>query len=457
MSNPCIIGLLHLNKEAVIGIDGQTISLKTDDFVGFTANFDQDAFHLVSIRAQPQAHLSVGFLVTSSSQSLFRQYDPQTEEMSSQPLDDLSQQNLMQQIQSNQMAPSRLLPYHAIVPSTQAKQWSSQTHWIQKSGILTMRNLVHGDKIVPGSLEESQSSSAIAPPSSVDGKSVPYPPIPVVDVSVSRFSKRHLGTKQYLSSLAPSKRTKLFVCDDLAATLLGDLLSQYYQNQWQAVLGDLQLAYTLFLHLQCLASLEHWKDLVAMLCRVGAKGMAQHVPLYKGFLQLLPSQLMTMDKGFLEDVDEAGDNFLIPSLQTFCQNLSKLSNKHVGFSEEDVASLQHTLTRCFPSMMIVVRESNDDDDDDDDQNDVEDDDGPVMVSSIDVQAAWDRAPPVPTTSTGVHDALPASVLQTFPILVAAILPHEDILMTCARALDEKKDVSLVRQAACYLEEIEKYK
>ena len=45
----------------------------------------------------------------------------------------------------------------------------------------------------------------------------------------------------------------------------------------------------------------------------------------------------------------------------------------------------------------------------------------------------------------------------FPLLYAAILPHEDITMLCARVLDEQTDVSLVREAASYLEEVESKK
>ena len=42
----------------------------------------------------------------------------------------------------------------------------------------------------------------------------------------------------------------------------------------------------------------------------------------------------------------------------------------------------------------------------------------------------------------------------YPLLFAAMQPHEDILMVCARALDTQTDVSLVREAAKYLEEVE---
>jgi len=43
---------------------------------------------------------------------------------------------------------------------------------------------------------------------------------------------------------------------------------------------------------------------------------------------------------------------------------------------------------------------------------------------------------------------------TYPFLFAAISGDEDIVMTCARILDEQTDVTLVRQAAAYLEEVE---
>ena len=53
--------------------------------------------------------------------------------------------------------------------------------------------------------------------------------------------------------------------------------------------------------------------------------------------------------------------------------------------------------------------------------------------------------------------VPNDIRVRYPILSAAIMPTEDIVMTCARALDEQNDVSLVREAAAYLEEIEQYK
>jgi hypothetical protein len=126
---------------------------------------------------------------------------------------------------------------------------------------------------------------------------------------------------------------------------------------------------------------------------------------------------------------------------------------------------QRVLSNKFPSLMVV-----DDEEENEEEMETirggpedpfeEDSDGPVVVDMVDVQASLARTSNENTTSRHQDDArhqLPSSVIAGYPLLVAAILPQEDILMTCARALDEKKDVSLVREAAAYLEEMEQQK
>jgi hypothetical protein len=49
-----------------------------------------------------------------------------------------------------------------------------------------------------------------------------------------------------------------------------------------------------------LLSLCFRKDLVAMLSLVEPKGMQAYLGLYRALLQVLPAQIATMDKGFLE-------------------------------------------------------------------------------------------------------------------------------------------------------------
>jgi A1 cistron-splicing factor AAR2 len=90
--------------------------------------------------------------------------------------------------------------------------------------------------------------------------------------------------------------------------------------------------------------------------------------------------------------------------------------------------------------------------------DDDDDDGPVVVSSEEIEASFARSSssfvtPITTTT----DTMELLVLRKeYPLLAAAIMPNEDVLMTCARALDEKRDVSLVREAAEYLQQVEQY-
>ena len=151
-------------------------------------------------------------------------------------------------------------------PSRQADQWSLQTGFVLSSGILSQRGISHADKIIPGSYHDDEestvnqgsSSNNGTPQSAIDGKGLTYPCIPVVDTALSLRTNRHTGTKGFLSKMSPTDRTTLFMEPQIASRLLGDVLTAYYDNHWEALLGDLQLAYVLFLYLQCLASLEHW-------------------------------------------------------------------------------------------------------------------------------------------------------------------------------------------------------
>jgi len=187
----------------------------------------------------------------------------------------------------------------------------------------------------------------------------------------------------------------------------------------------------------------------------------------------------------LQDVDEAGNNFLLPSLKRLCINMtqSKIVNP------QRMLEFECLLSNKFPSLMIWDdddEEHQDDNDDDDDEvddvmqrkhprngghvltdsfmnsddDDDDDDDGPVVVDLSDVEASMARSNstwPGRPEMDGHWNAASITIKDRYPFLAAAILPHEDIMMTCARALDEKNDVSLVREAAAYLEEIDRQK
>ena len=124
--------------------------------------------------------------------------------------------------------------------------------------------------------------------------------------------------------------------------------------------------------------------------------------------------------------------------------------------ETQLIDFERLVSHKFPSFLIVselgleneamVHENNDDD---------EDSDAPVIVGAEEIQASMERSLTVPSGNTNYARSISAAVRTKFPLLVAAAQPHEDILMTCARALDSKLDVSLVREAAAYLEQVER--
>jgi A1 cistron-splicing factor AAR2 len=100
-------------------------------------------------------------------------------------------------------------------------------------------------------------------------------------------------------------------------------------------------------------------------------------------------------------------------------------------------------------------------DDEDDSGD--DSEGPVVVGLDDLaaagqrNAAWEQAAVQQRERHGcvpTNDDKASLYGARYPILFAAVQPHEDVLMTCARALEAAADVSLVREAAAYLEQVE---
>ena len=165
-------------------------------------------------------------------------------------------------------------------------------------------------------------------------------------------------------------------------------------------------------------------------------------------------------------MDEAGNNFLLPSLKRLCENIARARI----VDPQRILEFERLLSNKFPSMMLF--EDDDDETGDDvertsgslfissrirgiDSEDDESDDAPIVVDMEEVEASLARSTNIGMSGVRGHSTnLPFAVVEQYPLLVAAIQPHEDILMTCARVLDEKKDVSLVRVAAAYLEEFE---
>lgn len=286
-----VVALLDLPIGTSVTMDGHALILKRNDFVGFDhvpslviqPGSSHSIFHVITVRAasagrtttnsdsgqQPSFGVTVGFVVMPNSINcsagwiFARRYDPKTEEVSSIPVDKATESNLLQSMLDGQIEPQRVISYDRILKPIEAESWMHQTNYISLS-LLKQRGLESGDKIVPGSYEPDNFNEK-EKTLQLDGASVSYPPIPFVDSEVAKKT-RHVGTKRYLALLSPHERTALFVSDIPANLVLQHILKQYYSDNWMDLLGDVQLSFVLFLHLQCLSSLEHWYDGLCSLC-----------------------------------------------------------------------------------------------------------------------------------------------------------------------------------------------
>jgi A1 cistron-splicing factor AAR2 len=467
-----VVALLDLPPRTVLGLDGQSVVLKRDDFVGITEVPRDASFHLVTVRAgsltknsgipspDGAAAITVAFYVSSQEQALARKYDPQTEEVSSNPLDEGTTANLLNEIHAKRLDPQRTVSYDQFVPVKKVEEWRDLTSFVC-TRLLQKRGILPGGKIVPGAygFDEDDVNKPLSEDvdhtnEDLDGKSVVYPRIPVMDSSQSaRTHSRHLGTKHFMAALSPAERTSFFLDTSPGSRALEHVLTSYYNNQCKEILGDVQLSYVLFLHLHCFSSLEHWRDLLAMFSVVDLEEVAARLEVYSNLLSILSSQVITMERDFFDDAEMSGDTFLAPALQRLISTLSRvddddlttallrfkalLVDRFPGSFDAAVSSGGNTIAQAADSMQVYSEEE-------------EDDEAPVVVSSEEIEASFARS----VGSPFKYQTYPASERHQFPLLFAAVMPHEDVLMTCARALDNASDVSLVREAAAYLEQVE---
>lgn len=525
-----LLAFLDLPVGSALFLDGASVVLRRDDFVGVHSVPPTTAaqpvgdgraiVHLVTVRAgaaaagnvpgsadvgRPSASATtVGFLLlweeeellgTATPLELVRRFDPLTEEVSSKPVEEAVIVNLRRMTRLGPVDPLRLVSYDQFVAPAQAKAWHSLTHLVSPP-LLRRRGIANGSKLVPGAYygendadDEGDAGgeqrlgtilSVAAGARIVDGGSVAYPPVPVLN-QPARAARHamHAGTKRFMKELTPAAaRTAFFTAAHPANFALEYLLANYYGNLCDALLGDLQLSYVLFLNLHCFSSLTHWRDLVAMLSSVESSGMVDQTELYGSFFPVIAAQIATMDADFFDDVEFSGGNFLVPALE----RLTATAREAVRESDEAFGALTRglsTLTKLlhfkFPTHFVGNNGEQDDDgnvvsktdnridmimDDTADKGDEysDGDDGPVVVPTDEVDASMARSLEL-SRRRGKLPIMPDEDLRCiqnrYPLLVAAIdLNTEDILMTCARALDEAVDVSLVREAAAYLQEVE---
>jgi hypothetical protein len=331
------LALMKLPPKTVLSLDGSgTQTLRKEEELIVVTELPL-GFHLLSVRAGSAStesimatnmSMSIGLLIlftededaemtntasvshenaTNAYERNFiaRQYDQQTEEISSTPLDDLTCKNLYnaieQQQRNEQPRQIQLVPYKQFTSHTSKSGqgedlnmaalnenrnvWNhGLTNFISQQ-VLERHNLTgRGDKIIPGSMdmndEDEQDIKIKDDDNQIqDGVSMNYMPIPCFDTCTSAHTNQgggigpvkvrpqsHRGTRRYLASLSPSKRTAIFTRQYQGTDegrSLGDYLFQciqneYYHGEWEELVGEIQLSFVVFVCCSCLASLEHW-------------------------------------------------------------------------------------------------------------------------------------------------------------------------------------------------------
>ena len=137
---------------------------------------------------------------------------------------------------------------------------------------------------------------------------------------------------------------------------------------------------------------------------------------------------------------------------------STMGHDYVNDDEDtdEIADLQEEGNAHHRESMDIghVKDSSNNNTDDDE----DDDDGPVIIPYEDVEASLARSTLLKTINQRqqlqVGEAQQRQQCKKYPLLYAAMSSGEDEVMACARILDEARDVSLVREAASYLEEVE---
>ncbi|XP_020785590.2 protein AAR2 homolog [Boleophthalmus pectinirostris] len=127
-----------------------------------------------------------------------------------------------------------------------------------------------------------------------------------------RFSV--IPKKTYPPGATPAEITQ---CSMDHSYALDVVLENYYKTQPLNLLGELQFAFVCFLIGNVYEGFEHWKRLLALLCR-SEDAMRKHKDLYLGLIAVLYHQLGEIPPDFFVDI-VSQNNFLTSTLQDFFQ------------------------------------------------------------------------------------------------------------------------------------------
>lgn len=478
------IALLNLPANTSLSIDGSATKILWKDENLLVLGYLPSGFHFLTVRAgsflrkdneningqngsstnmleKPSIGLAI-YIEEKDPENFFlaRVFDPVTEELSSKDsysTDDISFQNLKNAIlqQSEHLDASKLIHYNAITQG-RADVWAKHlTNFIDISVLQHHQLTGGGDKVIAGSysdytshINQSDQHNKVV----LDGVTPSYDPIPCIDTR-QRFHA-HSGTKQYLAKLDPSQRTNLLMKSDEGSQggiIFERVFKEYYHWRYQELVGSMQLSFVGFLCCSCLASLEHWRDMIYMVSFVDSSMIQRHLSAFEYVLSTLNHQIIFFGDSVLED-DIVEWEELLDAIRRLCKNCMRcIINAGDSLLHNHAKNLMCKVNEMFRLGPISATPN----DSVEVSSDSGDEDEPIVVSLKEFEEAMSRQQSLNTRSHGCSHG--NEYAHMYPFLFASICPGEDVLMACARILDEQNDVTLVREAAHYLDHVESKK
>ena len=244
------------------------------------------------------------FRLFKKSEVVARQWDASTEEIVPvNTLSEESQQALQQAIQLGELN-EHLGPY----PLSQYSTWRNLSNYVSLS-CLERAGCSYETNIGPGEDPEDTLPSCSA---SLHCK---YAPLSLKYSSVAEMEKSLLQSTHASSN--PSDVTSLYM--DKSA-VVQSLVQSYFNNNWNDLLGELQLSFLLFVLLYSHPALRQWKSLIATMCKCDRLFHLQ--PEFMcAFIRILYEQLSFCPIDFFE-AELSKKNFLQSSMSDLFEILN---------------------------------------------------------------------------------------------------------------------------------------
>jgi A1 cistron-splicing factor AAR2 len=295
-------------------------------------------FHFLYTSGNQQNGYRSGFFCRlSRAQVLVHKWDTEAEELS-------SGSGMTQQDEERMAAAVRKFEFDRELgpyPGQGYSAWTNLTGMISDT-VLVRCNVPLGAKVMPDDPfgKETKGEASVVPYFEGVARVARF-------TAVRTLPSLHSGTSRPMSA-AELTRYNMDGSEQLEQ-LLG---SEYKGSEYKAssksaageeLLGELQLAFVIFLLLHSLGALQHWKHTVALLCSCEtAMRQPLMAPFFRRFIGVLRAQLLQAGEDMFEEGGElAENNFLEHSLRSLFQIMQGMASGEgeEGQSTADTAAL----------------------------------------------------------------------------------------------------------------------